>query len=120
MVSTCFTLGAALVILAAILPLWVRWHWRRNRRVFGTCELRADENGLVAIEPGTETRMAWSTFVRWQETRDLFLLVRAPSYSVLIPKRAFETDADLEAFRGLLREGVAGAEPRDPVESSPS
>jgi hypothetical protein len=120
MVTTCFVLGAALVGLSAYVPLRAGWHWRRNRTLLAPCELRADETGLVVIEPGAEARALWSAFVRWEETRDLFLLFRAPSYSVLIPKRAFASTADLETFRVLLDAGVPGAVARERVESPPS
>jgi hypothetical protein len=120
MVWTCFVLGGLLLALAAVVPLWVRWHWHRNRRVWGPCELLADEHGLVVIEKEAEGRMSWSAFVWWEETPHLFLLFRAPAYSVLIPKRAFQSDSDLLAFRGLLEKAFSSAAPAHPVESNPS
>ena len=117
MVWTCFALGSSLVVLAVCVPLCVAWLWRRNRRTSENCELRADESGLLVIEPEAEAREAWSSFLRWEETRDLFLLFRARAESVLIPKRAFETEADLEVFRGLLERRVPSVEAPNPIES---
>jgi hypothetical protein len=120
MVATCFVLGVSLVALSLYVPSRAGWHWRRNRRVFQMCELRADETGIAAVEPAAEARADWSAFVRWEETPELFLLFRAPSYSVLIPKRAFESSSDQEVFRALLEAGIKDGQAETPKGSLPS
>jgi len=46
----------------------------------------------------------WRAFVRFVETKNLFLLYNSEKVFTIIPKRAFASDEDIGTFRGLIRE----------------
>jgi hypothetical protein len=53
-------------------------------------------------------RLAWTSFLRWAETGDVFVLFRSKTTFQIIPKRAFANGADIAAFRDVLKKGIAG------------
>jgi len=62
---------------------------------------------LVTLQSATaRSEMRWTTFLKAQETADLFLLYVRKGIAHPIPKRAFTSAEELSEFRELLRRHV--------------
>lgn len=46
--------------------------------------------------------VAWSDYRKWKEGGTLFLLYSTDSAYLLLPKRFFRTESDVDGFRSLL------------------
>lgn len=60
---------------------------------------------VISMSDGVvEGRAPWSVFKRFDETTDLFLLtLRLDGQVAIVPKRAFDTPAEVDQFRDLAR-----------------
>jgi hypothetical protein len=92
--------------LLYISPLRAASRMRKDERLRCPVAFKADPGSLRIKTKFGESTLDWADFRRYLETRDLFLLTLAANRSVfqIIPKRAFQSAADLEAFRLLLAE----------------
>jgi hypothetical protein len=59
-------------------------------------------DGLYSTGEMGQGTLKWSAFIRFQETRNLFMLYMSQSAFQVIPKRAF-AGPELEKFRDLLK-----------------
>jgi hypothetical protein len=50
----------------------------------------------------------WRTYLRIQETPEEFLLYPQKSLANIIPKKSFQSEADIQRFRQLIRENFRG------------
>lgn len=64
--------------------------------------LEASGAGLTLEEPKSSHRYTWDYFTGFRETAGLLLLYVSPQGFWMVPKRAFATGEDLEAFKALL------------------
>lgn len=64
--------------------------------------LDAGDDGLTLEEPASMHRYQWSYFPGFRETLNLLLLYVSPYGFWIIPKRAFATTEELEAFKAML------------------
>jgi len=51
--------------------------------------------------PSASWSIAWNVLKRIQETRSLFLLYQGPNIAVIVPKRFFQSTAEMEKWREL-------------------
>jgi hypothetical protein len=71
-----------------------------NRRL----RWRISDAGLtVRVEGEEEARIPWDAFTEVIEDEDGFILSQPHNVRHWLPKKAFETDADIERLRQLLR-----------------
>ena len=83
------------------------------------------EQSILIREPGCTTDVQWSYFIRFIETPNTFLLFVVARSAHVIPKRAFTSPQDLEAFRNFAAANIGSqpigfpVEPAAPHESSP-
>lgn len=60
--------------------------------------------GVYLADGAAETRSAWSLFKAFDEAPDVFLLkLRASNRAIVVPKRAFDSPAEVDQFRELAR-----------------
>ena len=92
----------------AALRSYVRGHARKlatsaeESTQVGAYRLSLDSAGVSEIGPASQHRHAWQAVLGVKETADhLFLLIAGGSAHV-IPKRAFGSAAQLEAFRAAV------------------
>lgn len=80
------------------------WMTVRNSRdiQLASTEVRADAHGVSFRSPTTSASSDWSTYRRATETGRAFLLDSGTGQVFVVPKRGV-ADADLSAFRSLLR-----------------
>jgi hypothetical protein len=81
--------------------------WEQTPWVHRPQSVTIDESGLTFTEPTAERRLSWDHFLRFTETKNLFLLFNAEYSADLIPKRIFATAAQTDEFRALLARHVS-------------
>ena len=65
-------------------------------------------DGISHIGPETSGRAAWTTYLRIRETPEQFLLYVQGQLANVLPKRAFQSEAEVQLFRELVREHFRG------------
>lgn len=60
------------------------------------------EEGLEVKTSTSESKIKWSSFSYWKETPNLFLLYYPSKLHDLFPKRAFESDRQIDEFQEIL------------------
>jgi hypothetical protein len=111
--------GAVLLMIVgwmAILYLPIRYifvPWRA-RRIFKQqkdlqqpFQVAWDADKLIVDTANANVRTPWSDFIRWRENDRLFLLYRSDVLFNMVPMRAFPGEAEIESFRGLLKENIS-------------
>ena len=100
--------GLGWVVARAALRSYVRGHVRKlatsaqESTQIGSYRLSVDSAGVSEIGPASQHRHAWQAVLGVKETADhLFVLIAGGSAHV-IPKRAFGSAAQLEAFRAVV------------------
>lgn len=94
--------GFFLLILLVAPPLNCRLAYRRNRRLFATRKISISEQGIVADSQLGHGETNWKSYQRFKETKHLFLLYQSRDMVVILPKRAFADQEDLEKVRALM------------------
>jgi hypothetical protein len=95
--------------------------WEQTPGMHRPRTVTIDETGLSFTEPTSQSRVNWDHFVRFAETKNLFLLFDSEVSAELIPKRIFQATAQVDEFRALLARHVSpptGAFPVLPVKAS--
>ncbi|SRR6266851_2103635 len=65
-------------------------------------------DGISHIGPTSSGRAAWTTYLRIRETSEQFLLYIQKQLANVLPKRAFQSEAEMQQFRQLVREHFQG------------
>jgi hypothetical protein len=97
-------LGFLLVHFAAMAR---RQGWERQPILHRLQNLSFDDTQVVSSNDLSQTRYTWQAFVSWDETANLFLLRLSHLMFVMVPKRAFASAAQMDAFRELVRGHIA-------------
>jgi hypothetical protein len=92
------------------IPLAQRWSAYRTFRstpaVRGELVYTFDHDRITVAGGLSSGILDWKAIVRFAETRDLFLLFLSGQIAHFIPKSAFDSEADVKAFRALVVENV--------------
>jgi hypothetical protein len=67
--------------------------------------LKVSEHGLEFHNAHADSRVAWSAYVAWGETKSVFVIMPQPRAYITIPKRAFGEE-EVGEFREILRRNV--------------
>jgi hypothetical protein len=70
------------------------------------CEWASD--GLTISTARGSTRYFWTDFLKMQDSANAFLLYYSKGCALILPKRAFATEADQSAFERLIKASVKG------------
>jgi len=108
--------GFVLIFELAILGLLIRVAASYSARVLVRSKPTALEQltytfssgGSSWVGPTGSGTFEWRTFVRIQETKEQFLLYPQRGLANIVPKKSFQSDADVEYFRQLIRENFKG------------
>lgn len=90
-----------------IIPLLTLLH--RHPTLLVEAAVRADEAGLHAVSSRGQSTVAWGTFERVRHGRQRIFLCLTSSGGVVIPHRAFATDADRRTFEAYCADRIAQA-----------
>jgi len=72
----------------------------------------ASSDGIIVKSPLFSGNDAWSMYVSFVESKDMFLLYLSPRMFRMIPKRAFQSDEQMQEFRRLVAQHVPPRGPR--------
>jgi YcxB-like protein len=102
--------GAILPILIGLFFLFgsrvsIRRSFRQDNRLQQPFEAVVSQDGIDISSPTVSSKYAWSSFTRYVESKNLFLVYQAPKVFNVFPKRAFAPGEE-ESFRSLLSERV--------------
>jgi hypothetical protein len=67
--------------------------------------LDSSETGLQFHSAHADSKVAWSAYVAWGESKSVFVIMPQPRIYIVIPKRAFAEGHDRE-FREMLRRNI--------------
>ncbi len=97
------SLFATLIILQIIMPYIVhRRIYFRNPRLYGKRTVTFDNEGLTSDSDLAHVEIKWSSFEKFRETKNLFLIYQTNDVAGITPKRAFPSPEAVEQFRNLL------------------
>jgi len=102
--------------LYILLMLWILWFYgapylsarsqfRGSPSARTSMTLEASDAGLHFRSEYSDSRIAWSAFVRWVDEKAVFTLFPNPRIFIVVPKRAFRPD-QINEFRELLRSRI--------------
>src|SRR5215471_12287310 len=90
-------------------PWWsARMQFQQQPAVQGSRTMVLDGSGVHWRWNGGEANVEWTNFIRFLESKTLFLLYTSPACFNIVPKRAF-APGETESFRGLLEEKLGAA-----------
>ena len=76
--------------------------YREHKAVRDSVIMGFDDEGVEASAESGSFRLKWEDFVKYQENKNMFLLYESRAFMRMVPKRAFEDDAELDDFRQHL------------------
>jgi hypothetical protein len=95
--------GLVYPVLSAIMMLVLpRLMVAGNPRLRDEYRLTFSDDGIVFQTVSIDSRLAWSLYTSAAVVRDFYLLYYGRRQFTVIPKRAFENAADMQAFDALL------------------
>jgi len=104
-VSLSLTILVEVALLYLALVALPRKYFRGDSKFRDQWEFTFSEQGLLAKTEQIESKLAWSLYTRMIEGAVVFLLVYGKDdlrTMTLVPKRAFESEAQQNAFRELV------------------
>jgi hypothetical protein len=96
-----------LIILQLVTPYIIhRRIYSRNPRLYGKRTVIFDNEGLTSDSDIAHVEIKWSSFEKFGETKNLFLIYQTRDVVGITPKRAFPNPEAIEQFRTLLASKV--------------
>jgi hypothetical protein len=92
-----------LVLLALVLGVLPRVRYRGEPKLRDEYHLRFSPSDIAFRTAQIDSRLQWSLYSRALETDGAYLLLYGKGGVSVIPKRAFQTEAEQTRFRELLR-----------------
>jgi hypothetical protein len=94
---------ATLIVLQIMTPYIIhRRIYSRNPRLYGKRIVTFGDEGLTSDSDIAHVKIKWSSFEKFKETKNLFLLYQTKDVVGITPKRAFPSPEAVEQFRKLL------------------
>ncbi len=107
------------VPVAIILALWgwlpylqARVSWKGNPNIQDRLRVDVDPATVRIQTTYSDTINKWPNYLRFRETPTLFLLFYTKQSFLMIPKRAFAGEPQINAFRKLCKAKIPGSESR--------
>jgi YcxB-like protein len=101
-----------LIVLVLISPWGMRLLnyvvWKSHRSLHKVITYEITDRSVVATTETSRFEMKWETFTQFIESKNLFVLYTRPYLFYMLPKRAFEGEAELGEFRELAQRRVSG------------
>lgn len=115
-VGAILTRGEGLFLLLSVIGIYFlyrdfalqrhfRARYKTDQRYKQDFSAEISDDGIRVLTPFEDSRMKWSSIVRYLESDDIFMLFHAALIFTIIPKRAF-APGEADAFRELLRKHI--------------
>ena len=97
-------LALFIVFTLVINPLRLANRVKKDPRLSSPVQYEVSEEQIIIKNQFSETKTDWGTFQRFVESKDVFLLIYTVNKNMfqLVPKRAFASSEEVDAFRKLL------------------
>jgi hypothetical protein len=89
--------------------------WNQNPSLHRVRKMTVTDEGLVQVDSTAEQRTAWTHYLRFEETPNLFLLFSTHYLALIIPKRICTDSTQLNQFRSHLARNISGPTGAFPV-----
>jgi YcxB-like protein len=101
---SCVVLSVAIGLAGYEMPIWqLRQKLQASAFANAKVVLSTGDNGIALTYPGVRTEFEWRAFVRWRETKTLFLFfLSSEQIGLWIPKRAMSQE-QVEQLRQILK-----------------
>lgn len=109
--STRVILGAIFLFYGAVLsPILFRFrvkrNWNQYPRIRDEFDITIQLDGVQSIDDkGNPTHTAWDSFIRFRESKSLFLLYLSPFLPICLPKRLV-MEEELDGLRTVLESSI--------------
>ena len=101
--SVVIAVFATLTGIEAFLPYIAhRWVYSRNPNLYEMRTVTFSDEGLRSERASSTVEAKWSSFVKFKETKNLFLTYQSRDVIGIVPKRAFPNAEAVAQFRSLL------------------
>lgn len=97
---------ALLLMLYWVIRFSVTHTWKSLPSLRDSMLVEVNEDEWFFHTLKIESRANWQTFTRFRETNNLFMLYQSKVCTNLVPKRAFETEEQMNEFRALLQRKI--------------
>ena len=94
------------LISVAVDLITLEYFVRARARRIGTVTLSIDETGIRSSEENRSAKLDWKAYKRAVEFKDKFEIITVKGGGVLIPKRCFDSNESIQAFRELVSKGL--------------
>ena len=101
-------------LFAIFAPAYIRWRTRQitgrmlsegqNKEYYGECELEAGDEGLTETRPSGSTTRNWASVERVVTTASHLFLYTSGIEAFVVPRRAFSTESQFQAFLDRIEE----------------
>lgn len=116
------TMALSMGVFFAVYLAFLMWILKRNiskiyrsmPQLHGEQTIQFNEEGLVWHNAYALSKVKWQLFQKFDSDEDLYLLYQAPHLFNMIPRSAFHSEEQEEAFRMLLEINVRPATKRRP------
>lgn len=88
------------------IPYISRRTYRQRKDLQRPCSFSPSDSGLCFSTEGASGIKPWTDYLKWKEGRDIFLLYLSDNLYQMIPKRFFESEDDLKAFREVIGKNI--------------
>jgi hypothetical protein len=82
--------------------------WNIHRSLHKVITFEINDRSVVAATESWRSEMNWETFTRFVESRNVFVLYTNGYIFYMLPKRAFDGEAEVAKFRELAQSRVSG------------
>jgi hypothetical protein len=79
---------------------------RRNPGLQGSLRYRFNEDGYVRESQQGSGNLKWNALVGWRESDSSLLFYPSPKSFIIVPKRFFQSPADVNSLHGILQSAV--------------
>lgn len=110
-------IGLAILVLGIVQRAYMVRRLRHTWNQTESMELTVRDGGFTANAEGAVSEVVWSRFVRLHEGPKHFLLYRSPDQYAIVPKRGFDGQAEVDAFRDIATRGIARKAVEQPDEA---
>jgi hypothetical protein len=108
-VAPLFALAAFWAIFIWVIPWWsARSQFWQQPAAQGSKTMTLDGSGIHWRWRNGQAHIEWTNFIRFLESKTVFLLYTSPACFNIVPKRAFAPD-QTDSFRSLLEEKLGAA-----------
>jgi len=93
----------ALIVLVPLVTFIRSWRVLKAEGMDGRRHYTFSDEGIVLQSRMANANVKWEAYMKVRETRRYFLLYAAPGFANVVPKRCFNNQTGIVAFRSLTR-----------------